>query len=126
MNPFSCRAISSEPKKYALYLNLDPAVSLPIALKDVRASQSFLDGLDGSARNPTGKFYKDQHAIALVDTLAAQGNYARVTLNIGSSDEHRQHFERFIARLQGGELVRCTFWRRMINSLTVVSYSSSR
>ncbi|KAI0807314.1 hypothetical protein C8Q74DRAFT_1362835 [Fomes fomentarius] len=95
---------SSETKRYTFCLNLDPAVSLPVVLKDVHASQSFLDGLDSSARSPTGKFYKDNHAVALADTLTSQGNSARIALSDGSNDGQKQHFKRFISRLQAGEL----------------------
>ncbi|KAM5535164.1 hypothetical protein V8D89_011100 [Ganoderma adspersum] len=91
-------------KRYAFHLNLDSAVSVPIALKDVYASHTFLDGLDATARNPTGKFYKDDHAIALVDTLKAKASYARVTAGEAATDDHKEHLERFISRLQNGEL----------------------
>ena len=80
-------------------------MSVPIALKDIHVSQPFLDGLDSMARNPTGKFYKDKHALALVATLAAQGSYARVTLVDGLGDEQKKHFDRFVSRLENGELV---------------------
>ncbi|TBU65827.1 hypothetical protein BD310DRAFT_1034097 [Dichomitus squalens] len=95
---------SAEAKRYNFYLNLDPAVSVPITLKDVQASQTFLDGLDSTARNPTGKFYKDSHAIALVGTLKAKRSYARVVPGDASTDEQKKHFERFITRLRAGEL----------------------
>lgn len=97
---------SSETKRYTFCLNLDPAVSLPVVLKDVHASQPFLDGLDSSARSPTGKFYKDNHAVALADTFTSQGNSARIALSDGSIDDQTQHFKRFISRLQAGEMVR--------------------
>ncbi|RPD66132.1 hypothetical protein L226DRAFT_609031 [Lentinus tigrinus ALCF2SS1-7] len=95
---------SSESHRHTLFLNLDPAVSLPVSLKDVHAPQTFMDGLNGMARNPTGKFYKDKYAIALVDTLQAQGSYARVTLSDTANEEQKKHFERFISRLQAGEM----------------------
>ncbi|KAI0748119.1 hypothetical protein C8Q80DRAFT_718172 [Daedaleopsis nitida] len=95
---------SSEDKKHTLYLNLDSAVSVPIMLKDIHASQSFLDGLDAMARNPTGKFYKSQHAIALVSTLVALGSHARFALADGAGDDQKAHLERFISRLEAGEL----------------------
>lgn len=96
---------SAEAKRYTFHLNLDSAVSIPVTLKDVHASHTFLDGLDASARNPTGKFYKDNHAITLVDTLKAKESYARVTLGEAAIDDHKKHFERFVTRLQGAELV---------------------
>ncbi|PIL23993.1 hypothetical protein GSI_13744 [Ganoderma sinense ZZ0214-1] len=95
---------SSAVKRYAFHLNLDSAVSIPITLKDVHASHTFLDGLDATARNPTGKFYKDQHAIALVETLKAKASYARVTPGETATEDHKKHFERFISRLQNDEL----------------------
>ena len=96
---------SADAKRYTFHLNLDSAVSTPVTLRDVHASHTFLDGLDASARNPTGKFYKDNHAIALVDTLKAKGSYARVTPGEAATDDHQKHFERFISRLQSAELV---------------------
>ena len=80
-------------------------MSIPITLEDVHASESFLDGLDSKARNPTGKFYKDQHAFALMDALSAGGSYARVALKDGASDEQKNDFTRFISRLEAGEAV---------------------
>ena len=96
---------SGETKRYTFYLNLDPAVSVPVAVKDVHASKSFLDGLDSTARNPTGKFYKDSYAVALVDTLRSKKSYARVVPSETTTDEQKKHFERFVSRLQAGELV---------------------
>lgn len=96
---------SSAPKRYTLNLNLDSAVSLPITLKDTHASPAFLEKIDPSARNPTGKFYKDEHAIALVNTLGPQGSYARVTLSDDATEEQKKHFERFVSRMVSGELV---------------------
>ena len=94
-----------EAKRYAFHLNLDSAVSVPITLKDVHASHAFLDGLDAIARNPTGQFYQDSHAIALVNTLKPKESYARVTPGEAATDDHKKHFERFVSRLQNGELV---------------------
>ncbi|KAI0721095.1 hypothetical protein C8T65DRAFT_254839 [Cerioporus squamosus] len=97
---------SSQPDsaKLTFNLNLDPAVSLPATLKDVHATQTFSAGLDSLARNPTGKFYKDEYAVALADTLRAQGSHARLALSDNANDEHKKHFERFISRLQAGEM----------------------
>ncbi|KAI0636976.1 hypothetical protein C8Q77DRAFT_1207118 [Trametes polyzona] len=95
---------SSAPRRYTLNLNLDPSVSLPITLKDTHAPTTFLENIDATARNPTGKFYKDQFAISLVNTLKPQGAYARVTLSDGATDEQKKHWERFVSRLTAGEL----------------------
>ncbi|KAI0336521.1 hypothetical protein GY45DRAFT_1357916 [Cubamyces sp. BRFM 1775] len=102
-------ALQNEPaessvKRYTLNLNLDPAVSLPIVLEDAHTSTPFLEKLDSTARNPTGKFYKDQYALSLVDTLRPQGTYAKVRLDDGATEEQKRHFERFLSRLQAGEL----------------------
>ncbi|RDX56777.1 hypothetical protein OH76DRAFT_1395910 [Lentinus brumalis] len=94
----------SNSNKHIFNLNLDPTVSLSVALKDMHASQTFLGGLDPLARNPIGKFYKDEHALALVDTLRAQGSHARLALSDSANDEHKKHLERFISRLQAGEM----------------------
>ncbi|KAI0374886.1 hypothetical protein BV20DRAFT_1110710 [Pilatotrama ljubarskyi] len=95
---------SSQPKRYALNLNLDPAVSLPLTLKDTHASTSFLEQLDATARNPSGKFYKDQSAIALVNTLRPHGSYAWVATSEDATEEHKKHFQRFVSRLVAGEM----------------------
>ena len=89
-----------------MYLNLDPAVSVPIVLGDVsKASESFLNNIDSKARNPAGKFYKEQYAIALADTLRTEGSYAKISIQDGVDDEQKKHFDRFVSRIQGGELV---------------------
>ena len=97
--------IRSKSKVHALYLNLDPAVTLPIMLEDGHASDSFLGSLDKKARSPTGKFYKEPHASALVDTLRPEGSFARMVLGDTASDDDKQHFNRFVSRLLSGELV---------------------
>ncbi|KAH9901369.1 hypothetical protein C8Q73DRAFT_752549 [Cubamyces lactineus] len=102
-------ASQSEPaesaiKRYTLNLNLDPAVSLPVVLEDAHASTPFLEKLDSTARNPSGKFYKDQYALSLANTLRPQGTYAKVRLDDGTTEEQKKHFERFLSRLQAGEL----------------------
>ncbi|KAI0670388.1 hypothetical protein C8Q78DRAFT_1035963 [Trametes maxima] len=95
---------STAPKRYAFNVNLDAAVSVPIILKDTHAQQTFLEKLDATARNPTGKFYKDQAAFDLVDSFRSQGSYARVVPNDDASEDHKKHFERFLSRLVAGEL----------------------
>ncbi|EIW60355.1 uncharacterized protein TRAVEDRAFT_57635 [Trametes versicolor FP-101664 SS1] len=95
---------SSSPKRYTLNLNLDSAVSLPITLKDTHADVTFLEKIDTNARNPTGKFYKDENSIALVNTLKPCKSYARVALSDGATDEQKKHFERFVSRMLAGEL----------------------
>ncbi|KAI0831301.1 hypothetical protein BC628DRAFT_1462070 [Trametes gibbosa] len=96
--------LSSAPKRYILNVNLASAVSLPVMLKDTRATTTFLEKIDANARNPTGKFYKDQAAISLVNTVDPQTSYARVALSDGATDEQKQHFDRFVARIVAGEL----------------------
>lgn len=80
-------------------------MSLPVTLKDVHAPSSFTENLDNVTRNPTGKFYKDPHSVAMVETLKANGSFARVVVSDGASQEQKAHFDRFIVRLQTGELV---------------------
>lgn len=86
-------------------MNLDSAVSLPITLKDTHADITFLEKIDTNARNPTGKFYKDENSIALVNTLKPCKSYAKVALSDGATDEQKKHFERFVSRMLAGELV---------------------
>ncbi|KAI0780944.1 hypothetical protein BD413DRAFT_608159 [Trametes elegans] len=97
-------ASSSANKRYTFNLNLDPAVSLPVVLKDTHASHEFLEKLDSAARNPTGKFYEDQFSLALVETLRPHKSYARVAVGDDSPEDHKQHFKRFLSRLQAGDL----------------------
>ncbi|CDO68290.1 hypothetical protein BN946_scf184799.g17 [Trametes cinnabarina] len=95
---------SSAPKQHTFNLNVDPAVSIPVVIREARAPASFLDNLDNVARNPTGKFYKDQYASALLDTLRPQGSYTKLTLNEGATEEQKRHFSRFVGRLRANEL----------------------
>ncbi|KAH9854226.1 hypothetical protein C2E23DRAFT_89037 [Lenzites betulinus] len=95
---------SSAAKRYTLNLNLDSSISIPVTLKDTHAPTTFLEKIDANARNPTGKFYKDEAAIVLLNTLDPQASYARVALSDGTTDEQKKHFERFISRISAGEL----------------------
>ncbi|OSC97102.1 hypothetical protein PYCCODRAFT_1419963 [Trametes coccinea BRFM310] len=95
---------SSAPKQHVFNLNLDAAVSIPVTLQDVHGPASFVENLDSTARNPTGKFYKDQFAFALLNSLRPQGSYARISLSEGAAEDEKKHLARFAERLRSGEL----------------------
>lgn len=95
-----------ERSKPPVFLSLDSAVSVPVVFKDAQPSGSFLGCLTNSSQGPPGKFYTEQYALALVDTLRSEGSFARLAIDTSGDETHKRHFERFRARLQGGELVR--------------------
>lgn len=57
------------------------------------------------SKGPSGKFYHMQAALALLGTLRASGTSAIVVIDEDSSSEDRDHFLRFSARLEGGDIV---------------------
>lgn len=59
-----------------------------------------------SPKGPPGKFYQERWALALLNTLRTGGSSARVVPAHGADENQIQHFERFRARLEAGELVR--------------------
>ncbi|KAI0933998.1 hypothetical protein AcV5_005988 [Taiwanofungus camphoratus] len=93
-----------ERSKPPVFLSLDSAVSVPVVFKDAQPSGSFLGCLTNSSQGPPGKFYTEQYALALVDTLRSEGSFARLAIDTSGDETHKRHFERFRARLQGGEL----------------------
>ncbi|KAJ3004831.1 hypothetical protein NUW54_g4626 [Trametes sanguinea] len=95
---------SSAPKQYVFNVNVDAAVSIPATLQDVHGPTSFAENLDSTARNPTGHFYKDQYAFALLNTLRPQGSYARLSLSEDATEDAKKHLARFVERLRSGEL----------------------
>ena len=57
------------------------------------------------SKGPSGKFYHMHAALALLGTLRASGTSAIVVIDEDSSSEDRDHFLRFSARLEGGDIV---------------------
>ena len=84
-----------------LYLNLDSSVSIPLALLESSISLNVQIGSKG----PSGKFYHMQAALALLGTLRASGTSAIVVVDEYGSLEDRDHFLRFSARLERGDIV---------------------
>lgn len=90
-------------------LTLDASTSIPVALVDLSSSISGSQSLDyivgKSPKGPPGKFYREQFALALINTLRTGGHSARVVPTPDAWDNQKLHFERFRARLDEGELV---------------------
>ena len=57
------------------------------------------------SNGPSGKFYHMQAALALLGTLRANGTSAIVVVDEDGSSEDKDHFLRFSARLEGGDIV---------------------
>jgi hypothetical protein len=109
---FSCIPIyrtSSSP----FFLSLDSSVSVPVLLTAVSPSPSGAPSLDfiveKTPKGPPGKFYQEQSALALLDTLRTGGPSARIVPDSSATDGQKQHFERFRTRLDTGELVSSAF-----------------
>jgi hypothetical protein len=88
-------------------LNLDSSLSIPILLTATSPSPSgspieFIVGQGG----PSGKFYQQQAALSLLDTLRTGGPSAKIALDTNATDDQQEHFQRFHSRLQSGDLVR--------------------
>jgi len=81
-------------------LNLDSTVSIPVVLTHPLSSMETIVG----KRGPPGKFYNQQSAMALLDTLRTGGPSGKVVSNINPTDDQRTHFDRFCSRLNAGEL----------------------
>jgi hypothetical protein len=90
-------------------LSLDSSVTFPIILKDVYqvTGSPSLDTVVGTnPKGPPGKFYREEVASTLLDTLQSGGSSARIEAGDTVDDNHKRHFERFRGRLETGELVR--------------------
>ena len=88
-----------------LYLNLDSSVSIPIALLDAPGPSSNSLNVQIGSKGPSGKFYHMQAALALLGTLRASGRSAIVVVDEHGSSEDKDHFIRFSARLERGDIV---------------------
>jgi hypothetical protein len=90
-------------------LSLDSSVTIPIILKDVyqvTGSPSLDAVVTANSKGPPGKFYREEVASTLLNTLRSGGSSARVEVGENMDENHKQHFERFRGRLEAGELVR--------------------
>jgi hypothetical protein len=90
-------------------LSLDSSVTVPITLKDVyqiTGSPSLDAVVTANPKGPPGKFYREEVASTLLNTLRSGGSSARVEVGESMDENHKQHFERFRGRLDAGELVR--------------------
>ena len=95
-----------EAPQTLLPLVLDSALLIPVVLKDIHPPNSVLRDMNKATNGPPGKFYKEQHALVMLDTLQVTGSYARVLLDQSSSEDQQRHFAKFSERLKAGELVR--------------------
>jgi hypothetical protein len=78
-------------------------------LKDVyqvTGSPSLDAVVAANPKGPPGKFYREEVASTLLDTLRSGGSSARIEVGEVVDEKEKQHFERFRSRLEGGELVR--------------------
>lgn len=81
---------------------------MPIVLKDIfqAAEARSLDIIvAANPRGPPGKFYREEIARTLIDTLQSGGSSARVEAAEHVDSKQREHWERFHTRLEAGELV---------------------
>lgn len=89
---------------------LDSVNDLPVVLRDVYPAKvpslkSLNTIIDNASRGPAGKFYRGEHATALVNAFKAEGSCARIVLDEKANDKQKQHFERLILRLKEGDVV---------------------
>lgn len=114
MAPVFDASSRAEEARSELFLNLDSDVSVPLLLKDIHSEKS-----DASFSKPMapGKFYKSEHALALLDALRAADFSAKLEIDPAASDAQKEHFERFCSRLRAGELVSSASTRSLIGSL---------
>jgi hypothetical protein len=90
-------------------LSLDSSVAVSVVLKDiyqVTGSPSLDAVVTANPKGPPGKFYRQEVASALLDTLRSGGSSAWIEVGEAVDENTRQHFERFRNRLEEGELVR--------------------
>lgn len=85
-------------------VNLDTSVKIPVTLKDIHPLGSF-DDLHGKTTALPGKFYKEQNALSLLDSLKLKDAAARFSLEANADEDLKEHFQRFCSRLFAGELV---------------------
>lgn len=101
---------SSEVSRPTLFLSLDSAVSLQVQLKDVHPHGASLAVLgEKPVVGPSGKFYRAENALTLLDAMRVGGFSARIVLDPGADETHRCHFDRFRSRMQAGDLVSRTY-----------------
>jgi hypothetical protein len=97
------------PTRPIFSLSLDSSVTVSIVLKDVyqvTGSPSLDAVVAANPKGPPGKFYREEVASTLLDTLRSGGSSARIEVGEVVDEKEKQHFERFRSRLEGGELVR--------------------
>jgi len=92
------------PESPRIFLNLDSSVSIPALLFNVTIPVSDIVLMLGHKGAP-GKFYDEKAALALMGTLRAGGLSAGVVVDENATEEERQHFKHFCARLQIGDIV---------------------
>ncbi|KAF8798093.1 hypothetical protein BYT27DRAFT_6918673 [Phlegmacium glaucopus] len=97
-------SIPEQLKTSQLYLNLDSSISIPISLLDAPGRPSDFLSVQIGNKGPSGKFYHMQAALALLGTLRASGTSAIVVVDEYGSAEDKDHFNRFSARLEQGDI----------------------
>ncbi|EMD38005.1 hypothetical protein CERSUDRAFT_82208 [Gelatoporia subvermispora B] len=94
---------SPVPVRPTVTVNLDTSVKIPVTLKDIHPLGSF-DDLHGKTTALPGKFYKEQNALSLLDSLKLKDAAARFSLEANADEDLKEHFQRFCSRLFAGEL----------------------
>ncbi|KAL0946630.1 hypothetical protein HGRIS_012826 [Hohenbuehelia grisea] len=114
-----------------IHIYFDNSAHSPIQLSMLTTqhlpSDTSLEALIGKLSSTTcqpvpGKFYKEPYASSLLDTLRVTGRSARVSLDARADTTAKAHFERFVSRLEAGELFGETV---NLNFLVFVSSAST-
>ncbi|KDR81688.1 hypothetical protein GALMADRAFT_239812 [Galerina marginata CBS 339.88] len=85
-----------------LFLNLDASVSIP-ALLTAPSPPDYFNSKIGIRGTP-GKFYRTEAALTLLSTVRSSGASAVVIIDGEATAEEKDHFTRFSARLEEGDL----------------------
>ncbi|TCD63617.1 hypothetical protein EIP91_005168 [Steccherinum ochraceum] len=100
---------SADDQRHPCPVKLNYNVILLLTLEEVHApkddTRKKLDEIvaGGDSQVP-GKFYKGEHALSLANAFSAGGSCARGALEDSATQEDKDHFRRFKARLLEGDL----------------------
>lgn len=87
------------------FINLDSSISIPVFLVDIWPPNTSPFAVGSKGHHVPGKFYKVEPSLSLLDTVRTGGPSAQVVVLENVADEIKQHFERFAARLEVGDVV---------------------
>ena len=109
-------------KSPPFFVKLDSSISIPVFLVDISPPNTSPFAVGSKGPNIPGKFYKLEPSLSLLDTMRTGGPSAQVVVLENVADEIKQHFERFAARLEVGDVV-CLhkfLWQNGFNFLSSV------